>query len=190
MDLFLRYTYPRCSMYNLWLAAVWRHPWRHAQWLNLPYTIGGQDCIHPMAWVGSNYDVPQLRELPNELLGLIWENIGPSETWRYGHAMQFIKYLDQPRQAEHHILHASTLSSVLAWRRGTLPMLALYRQPARDTYTRLTFDARGLLKIETFDTKPSFYAAHTEDLLYVVERTKKLQGLNIHFQVGNLGQIS
>ena len=173
-------------MFKLWQAAVWRHPWRNAQWLNLPFILTHGDCIAPMAWVGHNFNVPQLKVLPNELVTMIWDSLGPSEMWRYGHTLDFIEYIRESRSAEHHMPLEFHLGNVLSWRRGSLPILEpLEQKTPKDTYTRLTFDARGLLRIDTLRRPPPFYAAHSEERLYVLEETSSLGCLKINFQVSS-----
>lgn len=78
------------------------------------------------------------------------------------------------------------LGNVLSWRRGSIPLLEHgEKYKTSDTYTRLTFDARGLLRIDTLNRLPRFYAAHSEEQLHVLEKSSSLGHLRINFQVSN-----
>lgn len=186
MDLFFLHAYTQVSMLKLWQAAVWRHPWHNAQWLNLPFTITNSDCIAPMEWVREKFNVPGLRSLPNELVTMIWDSLGPSEMWRYGHCLDFIEYISQSCSWENNMLVELDLGNVLSWRRGSPPLLEHgQKYKTSDSYTRLTFDARGLVRIDTLNCLPQFYAAHSEEQVHVLEKSSSLGHLRINFQVSS-----
>ncbi|PNP49473.1 hypothetical protein THARTR1_09795 [Trichoderma harzianum] len=167
---------------RLLALALWKRPWRAAKPLFLPSRVD-----RAMLNIAADmFGLPQLRELPVELLDMIWGYSAPSLFWRSIEALRVAAYVsdmtDESQQPQ-----VVPLWHVVSWERGG----KLHERNSRTLppVIRLTIDSDGISKIERLASHPRYSRGNHTHTAYIVGCHKDEQlstGINVEIADGHL----
>lgn len=176
LQLFLR----RCprpeALDLLWLAAVWRVPWRSAANTQL-YDRG--DKLTPVVLTAMEKLLgAPLSLLPPELIYAIQGYSALSLCWKYS---AVVDIADELSGAEQTALRTLPLCQVLEWERGRPPVLTTASKCP--PVVRVAIDSRGVQKVESLEryTSPDF--SRSDGVVYVVQDRHRFEDVLAHFKV-------
>ncbi|KAL7947835.1 hypothetical protein V8C42DRAFT_363409 [Trichoderma barbatum] len=144
---------------RLLILALWRRPWREAQPLFLPSRLDR----HALHGVAGLFGLPQLRELPDELLEMIRRYSANSPFWQSISALRMAKYVSDTID-ETHKSKVVALRYVDSWERGG----KLRKSETLPPSIRLTMDSDGINKIERLISYPQYSRDNYTHAAYIV----------------------
>lgn len=160
---------------RIWTAANRASPWRGAPPLRL-----GRDYIPLDSSPADGPGLRRLRELPSELVALVYEYSSDSLFWRYNACRDTARRL---RASAPEVLSIS-VSMVLGWERGMSPSLA--SQHNERVKVRLTIDSFGLKRIEKFEEEPRYQQRRTGRHAFIILEPHEARITKVHFKVKSL----
>ncbi|KAK8144154.1 hypothetical protein G3M48_006240 [Beauveria asiatica] len=151
-------------------AAESARPWRGAPPLALEPLVEYREA----ALVARR---PNLLRLPPELRLLIWRFADGSPLW----SSSAIYNINSALSACHSEPLVIRLADVNCWVRGAAAECG--HVPARGL-VRLTFDCRGLRRVERLKARPAVTGARSDFLAFVIEPAKAIADVHVTFQLG------
>ncbi|KJZ70167.1 hypothetical protein HIM_10427 [Hirsutella minnesotensis 3608] len=154
----------------LWLAATWRSPWQGALPLDVEPAVGYRDSH------GILDELPRMLLLPPELKAMIWEFCAPSPLWVFTAVSDLRAEMAASRQ---HKRSAIPLIKINSWARGCG---LKYSNSSGSPIIRLTFDSRGLRRIERLSMRPSKSSSGSDFNAFIVESVERFYGVLVEFE--------
>lgn len=159
----------------LYIVTTWNRPWRGACPLNLE-----PDCS-ALGDIAPTEDLPLLSDMSLELLSMIRGYCASSLLWLPSTISSLRNELaasQGPNRKE------ITLLNIQSWtRNGELQLDHSFKNLERVIFC-LTFDFRGLRRIQRFSRRPSGYKPGSDYLAFIIESAQRLSGVVVEFQVG------
>jgi hypothetical protein len=165
---------------RLWAVAAWRKPWMEAQPLFLLYPMSVDAAV--VEAVARRLGLPQLVELPLEIVGMIRGYSNRSLFWRYVSAVSMAIFISKTKD-EPPELQKVLLREVLAWERGgTITMGSPESLPP---IIKITIDFDGISSISRHSHHPEYSGASSIQNAYIVapEDDETFRGVEVHIIV-------
>ncbi|POR32421.1 Uncharacterized protein TPAR_07376 [Tolypocladium paradoxum] len=156
----------------LWLAATWRSPWQGALPLDVEPSVGYRNPN------GILDDLPRMPSLPPELRLKIWEFCASSPLQLYT-AVSDLR--DEMASSKQRKWSSIPLIEIKSWARSC--QLECDDTPD-NPIIRLTFDSRGLRRIERLSKPQSRSSSGSDFNAFVVEAAERFSGVLVEFQLG------
>lgn len=165
------------TLHRLWVAGSWKQPWRNAPISHLdpePDPRGVRDEA------AKRFDMPLLKSLPPELWQMILDYAHTTTLNRLCSTQDLLKFFRNSKTESSKAIHVP-LGEVFAWQRGdTSPQVG---SCGFNSSIRLTFDARGLRRIERLEQGAVIRHAQLPNLGFVVEQAHRFLKVVASFQV-------
>lgn len=145
------------SLGRLWAFAAWRLPWRWGP----PVVLAETDFPQAFAVLAEKLDLNFLRELPTEIITLIWKRSATAMFWQMAFALQVAVDLRSAATK----LHYLPFCNIGEWKRGE----ELRSSNDRAHYFRVTIDARGISLVERLEKKPRHSSKRSDHQVYIVQ---------------------
>lgn len=159
----------RLVLSQLRTLLTWDRPWQDARPLDIePFPYGAQCANLP----------PEFPRVPPELVSMIQQYCASSLVWLPS-TVSYLHYLLTHSLPERLV----PVNQILAWGRGQPLQLETERSRPNTSIYRLTFDFRGLRRIERLIKQPSVKRCKSDFQAFIVEAADRLSGVEVRFRV-------
>lgn len=168
---------------RLWVVAAFRKPWNNSQPLFLPYPTNID--ISLIETVFKEIGMPQLLDMPPEVVGMIQHYSERSLFWRSLAARSLATYIsetiDQPLE-----LQTTPLTEIMDWKRG----IAVTSTSSRllPPFITITIDSDGIRSISRQDHPSEYSIGRSISTAYIVlsQDDEMVSKLDVHNMVSFL----
>ena len=161
----------------LFTVAAWKNPWPKTTPIDWN-TTRTEIYSTALACAAKNYGIPELKELPPEILYMVGQHSADALLWRYVSVLELAERLSAVQTED---LVELPLSRLGFWKRGSRHLLKLsHSSPG---ILRLGIDLRGIKTLERLSEHPRTTGTAGSCFAFIVEEDENLCGVIAQFKV-------